>query len=100
MDKMLLEELERSVLQEPRIKTPSNIFSLKQPSLSKGTGHIKVGLQMCDEAQPTFEYGLLNSGCSDNLVSVAMLQTLPNYNKLSVTPILNTVIETASNDDS
>jgi len=77
---------------------PTCTYSLPKPSKTKGVAHIKVGLQTCDAASPSFHYALLDSGCSDNLVSVAALQTLPQYDKLTISPLKQTVIQTASKD--
>ena len=77
METISFGELEHQLHHNPQFLTcdladslpTSSDVNLPKPSRTKGVAHIKVGISANDEVLPSFYYGLLDSGCSDNLIS-------------------------------
>jgi hypothetical protein len=67
---------------------------------SKGLAHLKLGLHAHRNATPTWQFGLIDSGCTDNLVSIKALQSLEDYANIKISPTHVKSIRTANNDQS
>lgn len=61
--------------------------------------HLKVGLHTTPEACPSWQYALIDSGASDNLVSLNALKHLSDFNKIQIQASGSRTMITANNDD-
>ena len=78
---------------------PVPISSAKPLNVSeRGLAHLKVGLHASLPAEPTWHYALLDSGCTDNLISIKTIQALPDYEKITITGTESKNLRTANND--
>ena len=78
---------------------PVPITSAKPLNVSeRGLAHLKVGLHASLPAEPTWHYALLDSGCTDNLISIKTIQALPDYEKITITGTESKNLRTANND--
>ena len=61
---------------------------------------LPIGLHSQDEDKPIWNFALLDSGASDNLISLRTLQQIPNFDKLIINTVPNNKITLANNDSS
>ena len=59
---------------------------------------MKIGLHASVPAEPTWHYALIDSGCTDNLISIKTIQALPDYEKITITGTDSSNLRTANND--
>ena len=62
--------------------------------------HLKIGLHATPEGDPSWQYALVDSGCTDNLISLTALKHLADFNRAQVTTTTGITITTANNDSS
>ena len=62
--------------------------------------HLKVGLHATTQADPSWQYALVDSGCNNNLISLNALKHLADFNKAEITQSTSQHIRTANNDAS
>jgi hypothetical protein len=67
---------------------------------SKGLAHLKLDLHATSDTALSWQYGLIDSGCTDNFVSIKALQSLSDYGKIKISPTTSKTIRTANNDQS
>ena len=67
---------------------------------SRGLSHLKMGIHASNNSVPSWQFGLIDSGCSDNLISIKALQTLADFKDIVITPSQAKSIRTANNDQS
>jgi hypothetical protein len=67
---------------------------------SRGLAHLKIGIHAQEDSIPSWQYGLLDSGCSDNLISLSALKTLSDFENIQITTSQAKTIRTANNDQS
>ena len=65
---------------------------------SPGLAHLKVGLHVEQKNPPTWMFSLIDSGCTDNLVSLTALESLVDFSKAKVIPTASKTLRTANND--
>ena len=67
---------------------------------SPGLAHFKIGLHVQQATPPTWMFSLLDSGCTDNLISVVALESLVDFSKAKVAQTASKTLRTANNDQS
>ena len=80
--------------------TPEVTEYREMKSKSLGLAHLRIGLHANKESIPSWQYGLIDSGCSDNLISVKALQALPDFEKADIRTTTASTLRTANNDAS
>ena len=86
------------IVVEPVPNVPiSEVITLSHKT--PGLAHLKMGLHVTEQALPSWQYALIDSGCTDNLVSLTALETLTDYDKIVISPTNAKTIKTANNDD-
>ena len=82
-----------------KLAPPISSFRQMQ-SKSYGLAHLRIGLHATNNVPPSWQFALLDSGCSDNLISVKALQAIPDFEKAELTTTTAATIRTANNDQS
>ena len=74
----------------------------KLPRSARGTSlaHLKIGLHATAQGDPSWQYALVDSGCTDNLISLTALKHLADFNRAQITTMTGIKITTANNDSS
>jgi hypothetical protein len=75
-------------------------FRRKIGHKSNGLAHLKLGLHVTPDTDPCWQYGLIDSGCTDSLISLQALKALPDFADISIIPTQHSTIRTANNDQS
>ena len=75
-------------------------LNAKGTRMSAPLGFLPIGLHPLDTDSPTWNFALLDSGCTDNLISLRTLQNINNFDKIIITTVPNTSIRCANNDTS
>ena len=78
------------------------IFVRTDPRCTKAysLGHLKLGLHATVDADPSWQYALVDGGCNNNLISLNALKHLADFNKAQITQSTSKRIQTANNDAS
>ena len=63
-----------------------------------GLANIKIGLHATETALPSWQYALLDSGCTDNLVSLKSLQAMADFASANISTSTAKTLRTANND--
>ena len=78
--------------------TPKISDYREMKSKSLGLAHLRIGLHADQTSMPSWQYGLIDSGCSDNLISVKALQALTDFEKAAIRTTTASTLRTANND--
>ena len=65
-----------------------------------GLANLKIGLHATEAAAPSWQFALLDSGCTDNLVSMKSLQAMADFAQAKITTSTAKTLRTANNDES
>ena len=74
--------------------------SIARSARTYSLAHLKIGMHATKEATPSWQYALLDSGCTDNLISINSLKTMADFSKIDISASTATTIKTANNDAS
>ena len=80
--------------------SPKMISLREMSSHNNKLAHLRVGLQASKDTLPVWQYGLIDSGCSDNLISIKALQAINDFDKAVINTSTATTIRVANNDQS
>ena len=65
-----------------------------------GLANIKLGLHATEGSSPSWQFALLDSGCTENLISMKALQEMSDFASIKVTTSQAKSLRTANNDES
>ena len=65
-----------------------------------GLANIKLGLHATESSVPSWQYALLDSGCTENLISIKALQEMADFASVKITTSQAKSLRTANNDES
>ena len=79
------------------ITPPTNIISAELSPSKRRLAKIELGLQAGPQGAFSWQLGLLDSGCTDNLIGIKPLQAMSDFGNIKITPV-NTQLLTASHN--
>ncbi len=98
-NQLILEEIKTPRLDDEEILDLDELARINNKS-TYGLAQIKLGLHGQKETNPCWQYALLDSGCSTNLISLKALQAIYDFDKVKLTATTAKTIRCANNDQS
>lgn len=83
----------------PTVDTVRSLNSKKTSSNLYDLAFVETGFTATTDSKPVYFTALLDSGCNQNLISLSLLQALPDFDKLKISMAPKTKIKCADNSE-